>query len=94
MTEWLSREEVDFYLDDREAKGVNVVQLCVLWGKRHEQPVRFYANAPNSYGHRALLTTNGVPDPVKPTVMAEPHYEGYTRDKLAEAIHMRRQAVE
>lgn len=75
MTEWLPREDVDLYLDDRMQKGVNVIQLCVLWGKRHEDPVRFCANAPNGYGHRALRTTGGIPDPAKPAIVpgGSPH---------------------
>jgi hypothetical protein len=68
MTEWLPREEVDLHLENRMKKGVNVIQLCAHWGKRHEDPVRFYTNAPNAYGHRALRTTCGVPDPAKPAI--------------------------
>ncbi len=51
MTEWLSREEVIHYLDDRKSKSMNVVQLCLLWGKREEYPTTFTPNAPNAYGH-------------------------------------------
>ncbi len=54
MTEWLSREEIDFYLDDRKSKGFNLVQVCLFWGKRHDDPVRFFGNPENKYGHRAF----------------------------------------
>ena len=39
MTEWLSREEVDLYLDDRKSKGMNVVQFCLFWGKDRKSVV-------------------------------------------------------
>ncbi len=38
MSEWLTREDVDYYLDNRKEKGVNVIQICLLWGKRHDHP--------------------------------------------------------
>ncbi|RLD77778.1 MAG: hypothetical protein DRJ07_14195 [Bacteroidetes bacterium] len=41
MTEWLSREDVDIYLDDRKSKGMNIVQLCLFWGKRKDYPTNF-----------------------------------------------------
>jgi hypothetical protein len=47
MTEWLSREDVDLYLDNRKSKGINNVQLCLFWGKRVDYPTKFTANAPN-----------------------------------------------
>lgn len=68
MTEWLSREEVDFYLDDRKSKGMNVVQFCLFWGKRMDYPTRFTANASNFYGHKAFAEKNGFPDVLKPAV--------------------------
>jgi hypothetical protein len=68
MTEWLSREEVDFYLDDRKSKGMNVVQFCLFWGKRVDYPTQFTANAPNFYGHKAFAENNGFPDALQPAV--------------------------
>jgi len=47
MSEWLSREEVDLYLDNRKGKGFNVLQVCLFWGKREEDPLRFTANPLN-----------------------------------------------
>ena len=69
MTEWLSREEVDLYLDDRKSKGMNVVQFCLFWGKRVDYPTHFTANAPNFYGHKAFTESNGFPDVLEPAVV-------------------------
>jgi hypothetical protein len=66
MTEWCTRADIDKYLDNRKQKGFNVIQVCLLWGKRHEDPIRFPVNAKNVYGRRALLYTDSVPDPAKP----------------------------
>ena len=68
MTEWLSREDVELYLDDRKSKGMNVVQFCLFWGKREDEPIRFTANAPNHYGHQALSENNDIPDALHPAV--------------------------
>lgn len=54
MTEWLSQKDVDFYLDDRKSKGMNVIQLCLFWGKREENPTKFTANAPDFIDSRHL----------------------------------------
>jgi len=69
MTEWLSREEVDLYLDDRKSKGMNVVQFCLFWGKRVDYPTRFTANAPNYYGYKAFMETDSLPDPTRPAIV-------------------------
>lgn len=69
MTEWLNREDVDLYLDDRKAKGMNVVQLCLFWGKRVDYPTKFTANAPNPYGHKAFLEVDGFPDASQPAII-------------------------
>jgi hypothetical protein len=66
MTEWLSREEVGLYLDDRKSKGMNVVQLCLFWGKRVDYPTKFTANAPNYYGYKAFVENEGFPDANQP----------------------------
>ena len=66
MSEWLTREDVDFYLDDRAEKGFNLVQVCLFWGKREEDPVRFTTNPENPYGHKAFVEINGIPDPHQP----------------------------
>lgn len=70
MAEYLTREEIQLYLDDRHAKGFNVVQLCAFWGKRVENPVNFFLNPPNAYGQRAFdedvkvpaVVNGGTPD--------------------------------
>jgi hypothetical protein len=68
MTEWLSREEVDVYLDDRKDKGMNVIQLCLFWGKRQEKPTRFTTNPENFYGHKAFVEVDGFPDANQPNI--------------------------
>jgi len=68
MSEWMTREDIDFYLDDRSRKGFSVVQVCLLWGKREENPISFTINAPNAYGHKALAMYQGMPDPTQPMV--------------------------
>ncbi len=69
MSEWLNREEVDFYLDNRKDKGFNVVQVCLFWGKREDDPLRFTANPLNAYGSRAFGETEGKADPGNPLVV-------------------------
>ena len=69
MAEWLKRGDVDDYLDDRAAKGFNLVQVCLFWGKREEDPVRFTTNPVNAYGHKAFVEVHGKPDPRQPWVV-------------------------
>ena len=69
MSEWLTREDVDIYLDNRAEKGFTLVQVCLFWGKREEDPIRFTTNPTNAYGHKAFVEVNGKPDPVQPLVM-------------------------
>ncbi|MCB0628697.1 MAG: DUF4038 domain-containing protein [Saprospiraceae bacterium] len=75
MSEWLNREDVDFYLDNRKAKGFTLVQICLFWGKRTDDPVNFRANQPNAYGYKAFLEKDGIPDPTQPAIV-----EGGTPD--------------
>jgi hypothetical protein len=69
MSEWLTREDIDIYLDNRAEKGFTVVQVCLFWGKREEDPVRFTVNPTNAYGHKAFMEVNGKPDPAQPWVI-------------------------
>jgi len=69
MSEWLTREDIDIYLANRAEKGFNVVQVCLFWGKREEDPVRFTTNPTNAYGHKAFVEVNGKPDPGQPWVI-------------------------
>lgn len=68
MSEWLTREQVDLYLDNRSTKGFNIVQVCAFWGKRQDDPVRFTTNPSNAYGYKAFEEKNGVPDTGRPLV--------------------------
>jgi len=69
MSEWLIREDVDIYLDNRAEKGFTLVQVCLFWGKREEDPVRFTVNPINAYRHKAFIEVNGKPDPGQPWVI-------------------------
>jgi Protein of unknown function (DUF4038) len=70
MTEWLTREKVDLYLDDRQSKGMNVVQLCLFWGKRRGYPIKtFTVNPSNAYGYKSFVEKNGMPDVLQPAVI-------------------------
>ena len=69
MSEWLNREDVDIYLDNRAEKGFTLVQVCLFWGKREEDPVRFTVNPTNAYGHKAFKEVNGKPDAEQPWEM-------------------------
>ena len=68
MSEWLTREQVDFYLDDRKEKGFNLVQICLFWGKRVDDPINFTVNPPNAYGFKAFREIDGKPDSTQPLV--------------------------
>ena len=70
MSEWLTREDVDFYLDNRMEKGFNLVQVCLFWGKREEDPIRFTTNPVNAYGHKAFVEVDGKPDPMQPWLVS------------------------
>ncbi len=70
MTEWMTREEVDLYLDNRKEKGFSVIQVCLAWGKREEDPVQFHVNPVNAYGHKAFLYSDSLPDPSRPHTVA------------------------
>ena len=69
MSEWLTREDVNYYLDNRKEKGFNLVQICLFWGKRVDDPVDFSVNPPNAYGFKAFIEVNGEPDPAQPRVI-------------------------
>lgn len=68
ITEILTREKVDLYLDDRKSKGMNVVQFCLFWGKRVDHPTKFTANAKNPYGHKAFVEIDSFPKASLPDV--------------------------
>ncbi|WP_437224239.1 glycoside hydrolase family 140 protein [Planctomicrobium sp. SH661] len=58
----LNREEAVRYLDDRKAKGFNVIQACLLAELDG-------LNAPNAYGHRPLADN----DPARPELKPGDH---------------------
>ncbi|WP_341297302.1 apiosidase-like domain-containing protein [Catalinimonas locisalis] len=69
MSEWLNKEDVDIYLDQRKAQGFNVLQICLFWGKREDDPVNFTTNPENAYGHQAFREIDGKPDPTQPKIV-------------------------
>ena len=69
MSEWLTREEVDYYLDNRKEKGFNLVQISLFWGKRVDDPVNFSINPPNAYGFQAFVEVEGEPDSSQPCII-------------------------
>jgi len=69
MSEWMTREDINLYLDNRKEKGFNIVQVCLFWGKRQEDPVDFFINPVNSYGHKAFAETGGKPNALSPLVV-------------------------
>lgn len=69
MPEWMTREEVDYYLDNRLSKGFNVALICLFWGKRQDDPINFFVNPENAYGHKAFAEVNGNPDPFEPLIV-------------------------
>ena len=68
MAEWLNREDVIHYLDNRKEKEFSVVQICLFWGKREEDPVSFTLNPANAYGYKAFEELNGIPSPKRPAL--------------------------
>ncbi len=75
MSEWLTREDIIHYLEDRKSKGFNVVQICAFWGKRREEPVIFSLNPTNAYGFKAFAEISGSPHALQPSIL-----EGGTPD--------------
>ena len=69
MSEWLNRGDVDYYLDNRQQKEFNVVQICLFWGKREDDPLKFTTNPVNAYGFRPFKIVDGKPDPSRPDVV-------------------------
>jgi len=69
MSEWLTREDIDYYLDNRKEKGFNLVQISLFWGKRVDDPVNFSINPPNAYGFQAFVEVEGEPVPCQPCIM-------------------------
>ncbi len=68
MSEWLDRQDINLYLDDRQQKSFNVIQICLFWGKRRERPTTFTVNPANAYGDRAFRSDGGEVDVSQPAV--------------------------
>ncbi|MEO1527301.1 MAG: DUF4038 domain-containing protein [Planctomycetota bacterium] len=65
----LTREEIDDYLDDRKAKGFNVIQAVAYWYPHGPFDPIGPSNESNAYGHRPFLETNDATDTSKPRII-------------------------
>lgn len=62
MFQQLTREEVDEYLDSREALGFTVIQSVAHWSPHGGGLKRSPDNAPNAYGHRPFTGDENSPN--------------------------------
>ena len=69
MFQRLTREEVDFYLDNRVAQGFTVIQSVAYWFPHG--PFRPYGplNESNAYGHRPFLGDSDSPQTSDPKIV-------------------------
>ena len=70
MMQYLTREDVDKYLDDRKAKGFTVIQTVAHWYPHGGGLKSGPGNAPNAYGFRPFEGSEDAPDTAKPLVVA------------------------
>jgi hypothetical protein len=66
MMQYLTREEVDTYLDNRQKLGFSVIQTVAHWYPHGGGMKSGPANAPNAYGFRPFLGDDDKPDTSKP----------------------------
>ena len=69
MFQQLKREEVDLYLDNRQALGFTVIQSVAHWSPHGGGLPRSPDNAPNAYGHRPFAGSEKSPDTGSPLVV-------------------------
>ncbi len=65
----LTREEVDHYLDTRQAQGFNVIQAVVFWYPHGGGLPNGPHNATNAYGHRPFTGAEDAPNTSEPLVV-------------------------
>ena len=66
MFQQLTREEVDLYLDDRQALGFTVIQSVAHWSPHGGGMRRSPDNAANAYGHRPFTGSENSPNTSEP----------------------------
>jgi hypothetical protein len=69
MIQQLTREEVNQYLDNRQALGFTVIQAVVHWSPHGGGIKRDPDNAANAYGHRPFKGDEKSPDTSEPLVV-------------------------
>lgn len=65
----LTREEIDQYLDSRQALGFTVIQAVAHWSPHGGGMKRSPDNAPNAYGHRPFSGKEKFPNTSEPLVI-------------------------
>jgi hypothetical protein len=70
MFQQLKREEVDLYLDNRQALGFTVIQSVAYWSPHGGGLPRSPDNAANAYGHRPFAGSEKSPNTSEPLVVA------------------------
>jgi hypothetical protein len=65
LADTLDREDVELYLNNRAAKGFNVIQVAAFMG--HEADAGQRRNPANAYGHRPF-NGDDEPDPYRPYI--------------------------
>ena len=68
MIQQLTREEVDQYLDNRQALGFSVIQTVAHWSPHGGGMERSPNNAANAYGHRPFTGQEGLPNTSEPLI--------------------------
>lgn len=66
MFQQLTREEVDLYLDNRQALGFTVIQSVAHWSPHGGGMRRSPDNAANAYGHRPFTGSENSPNTSEP----------------------------
>jgi len=69
MIQQLTREEIDEYLDSREANGFTVIQTVVHWSPHGGGMKRSPDNAANAYGHRPFTGDERLPNTSEPLTL-------------------------
>jgi hypothetical protein len=69
MFQQLTREEVDQYLDSRQALGFTVIQSVAHWSPHGGGMKRSPDNAANAYGHRPFIGEENAPNTSEPLVV-------------------------
>ncbi|MBD5782503.1 DUF4038 domain-containing protein [Pelagicoccus sp. NFK12] len=94
MFQQLTREEVDLYLDHRQALGFTVIQSVAHWSPHGGGIDRSPDNARNAYGHSPFTGTESEPNTAEPLVVkggssTRPNDYWDNADYVVEAVRKR-----